>query len=208
MPVDLREIASIAGMPGLYRIVSPTRTGVIIETLTETPVRTTAQAKHRISLLHEISIYTTDPEITVPLADIFDRIRIKHGDDLPIHGKSSNAELSTFMEDVLPDYDRDRVYMSDIKKIANWYGIVKKLLNFDAPSPEAENETATSESKEGKTEKKAKTESKAAGKVEKTDEEKEEKPAKKAKAKTEKSGDEEEKPKAEAKTKKPKKSAE
>ena len=200
MPVDLREIASIAGMPGLFRIVSPTRTGVIIETLAETPVRSTAQAKHRISLLHEISIYTNDPEVTVPLAEIFDNIRTLHGDEIPVHGKSSNAELASFMEAVLPDYDRDRVYMSDIKKIANWYNIVRKFLNFDAAAPETEK--AGEEASEAKPEKKtkAKAETKTA--------EAEEKPAKKTKAKTEKTEEAEEKPKAEAKPKKTKKSAE
>jgi len=205
MPVDLREIASIAGMPGLFRIVSPTRTGVIIETLAESPVRSTAQAKHRISLLHEISIYTNDPEVTVPLSEIFDIIRIKHGDEVPVHGKSENSELASFMENILPDYDRDRVYMSDIKKIANWYNIVKKFLNFDAASPETEK--ATEETKEAKPEKKA-TKAKAEPKAEKK-EEAEEKPAKKTKAKTDKKEEAEEKPKAEAKPKKTtKKSAE
>lgn len=193
MPVDLREIASIAGMPGLYRIVSPTRTGVIIETLTETPVRSTAQAKHRISLLHEISIYTNDPEVTVPLSEVFDNIRQKHGEEAPVTSKSSNNELVAFMEAILPDYDRDRVYMSDIKKIASWFNIVKKHLNFDAP---AANAPETEVAPEPKAEKKTKAKAETA--------EPEEKPAKKAKAK--KADDEE--PKAEAKPKKTKKSAE
>jgi hypothetical protein len=200
MPVDLREIASIAGMPGLFRIVSPTRTGVIIETLAETPVRSTAQAKHRISLLHEISIYTNDPEVTIPLSEIFDNIRTQHGDEIPVHGKSSNAELTSFMESILPDYDRDRVYMSDIKKIANWYNIVKKFLNFDAAA--LEKESATAEEPTEKAEKKTKA------KAETKTEEAEEKPAKKTKAKTETKDEADEKPKAEAKPKKTKKSAE
>lgn len=151
MPVDLREIASISGMPGLYRIISPTRSGVIIETLAETPVRSAAQAKHRISLLHEISIYTNDPEVTVPLAEVFDRIRTKHGDNVPVNAKSSNQELSAFMENVLPDYDRDRVYMSDIKKLASWYGIVSKHLPFtEAAAQPAKTENAEEEAKPAK----------------------------------------------------------
>lgn len=130
MPVDLRDIASITGMPGLYRIVSPTRSGVIIETLAENPVRSVAQAKHRISLLHEISIYTNDPDVTVPLSDIFDAARAKYGEEVPVNAKSDNPELVKFMEAVLPDYDRDRVYMSDIKKIASWYNLVSKNIPF------------------------------------------------------------------------------
>ncbi|KAA9340636.1 DUF5606 family protein [Adhaeribacter soli] len=151
MPVDLREIASISGMPGLYRIVSPTRSGVIIETLAENPVRSAAQAKHRISLLHEISIYTNDPEVTAPLSEVFDNIRAKYGDNVPVNGKSSNQELAAFMEAVLPDYDRERVYMSDIKKLAAWYGIVSKNLPFTKATPEAkEAEPAQEEAKPAK----------------------------------------------------------
>ena len=124
-------------MPGLYRIVSPTRSGVIIETLAENPVRSVAQAKHRISLLHEISIYTNDPDKTVPLSDIFDAARAKYGEEAPVNAKSSNPELVKFMEAVLPDYDRDRVYMSDIKKIANWYNMVSKAVPFTEAEEEA-----------------------------------------------------------------------
>ncbi|MBK0402096.1 DUF5606 domain-containing protein [Adhaeribacter sp. BT258] len=144
MPVDLREIASISGMPGLYRILSPTRSGVIIETLADNPVRSAAQAKHRISLLHEISIYTNDPDVTVPLTDIFDNINQQFGENIPVNAKSSSQELTAFMEKILPDYDRERVYMSDIKKIASWYLLVKKHLTFTeaAAQPEAEEKPA------------------------------------------------------------------
>ena len=178
MPVDLREIASISGMPGLYRIVSPTRSGVIIETLADKPVRSAAQAKHRISLLHEISMYTNDPDVTVPLSEVFDRVNAEFGENIPVNAKSSNQELTAFMEKVLPDYDRERVYISDIKKLASWYALVRKHLNFTeaVAQPEAPVEAGN-----------------------------EEKPAKKTKAKAEKveAGEE-----AEAKPKKTKKSAE
>jgi len=167
MPVDLREIASISGMPGLYRILSPTRSGVIIETLANNPVRMAAQAKHRISLLHEISIYTNDPDVTVPLSEVFDRINAEFGDNIPVNAKSSNQELTAFMEKVLPDYDRDRVYMSDIKKLASWYALVKQLLNFTEANQSAGSEEAETE----------------------------EKPAKKAKAEKVEAGEEEAKPK-------------
>src|SRR5690606_38967271 len=154
MPVDLREIASISGMPGLYRILSPTRNGVIIETLADNPVRSAAQAKHRISLLHEISIYTNDPEVTVPLSEVFDRVNNEFGENIPVTSKSSNQELTAFMEKVLPDYDRDRVYMSDIKKLAAWYSLVKKHLNFTEAA--AQPETKTTEEAEAKPAKKTK----------------------------------------------------
>lgn len=131
MPVNLKDIASIAGMSGLYRIVGPTRSGVIIQTLDDKASRQVAQSKHRISLLHEISIYTQDAEVTVPLADVFDRIKQQHGNDLPVNSKSNNAELFEFFEQIVPDYDRSRVYVSDVKKIVSWYGLVSKYVPFE-----------------------------------------------------------------------------
>ncbi|WP_192823601.1 DUF5606 domain-containing protein [Rufibacter sp. LB8] len=143
MPFDLKEIASISGMPGLYKIIAPTRNGIIVESLAEKPVRSVAQARNRVSILQEISMYTNDAEATVPLADIFDRIKEKYGTNLPVNAKSSTQELSDFMESVLPDYDQERVYASDMKKLVQWYQAVSQFLPYaeekatDAPAPEA-----------------------------------------------------------------------
>jgi len=137
MPVDLKDIASIAGMSGLYRVVSPSRNGIVVEALDEKANRFVAQAKHRISLLSEISVYQENTDETLPLSDVFGRIREKHGNELSLNGKSTNQELTAFMESVVPDYDRDRVYMSDIKKIAGWYNIVSKKVPFTAAETQA-----------------------------------------------------------------------
>ncbi len=149
MPVNLKDIASIAGMSGLYRIVSPTRSGVIIETLDDKANRQVAQSKHRISLLHEISIYTEDAEVTVPLADVFERIRQKYGQEIPVNSKSSNNELFSFIQEIIPDYDRSRVYVSDIKKLVSWFAIVSKYVPFTeaeaTPEPVATTEPALTE---------------------------------------------------------------
>lgn len=143
MPVNLKDIASVAGMSGLYRIVSPTRSGVILETLDDKASRIVAQSKHRISLLHEISIYTEDAEVTVPLADVFDRIHQKYGSDLPLTSKATNVELQSFIAAIIPDYDRSRVYVSDIKKIVNWYQIVLKYVPFEEATSAAETTPAS-----------------------------------------------------------------
>lgn len=159
MPIDLRQVSAIAGMSGLYRIVKPTRNGVIVESLSDKPTRMVAQARHRMSLLDEISIYTTDEEATVPLADVMDRIHQKYNGELPFGEKPSDDELKSFMADVLPDYDEDRVYVSDMRKLATWYSIVNKHVGF-AAAEEATEEAAPEEneadSKEEKTESKAK----------------------------------------------------
>ena len=93
MPIDLRQVAAISGMSGLYRVVKPTRTGVIVESLEENPKNLVAQARHRMSLLDEISIYTTDEEGTVPLAQVFDLMHQKYGDKLPLSEIACNRVL-------------------------------------------------------------------------------------------------------------------
>ena len=151
MPVDLKDIASIAGMSGLYRVVSPSRNGIVVETLDEKNNRFVAQAKHRISLLSEISVYQQNTEETLPLGEVFERIRQQEGNEVKVNSKSSSAELTQFMETIVPDYDRDRVYISDIKKITGWYNIVSKHVPFteaqEAETTASEPETVENNSK-------------------------------------------------------------
>ena len=142
MPYDLKEIAAISGMPGLYRLISPTRTGVIIEALDERGTRSIASARNKVSLLQEISIYTEDYDKTVPLAEVFDLIHQQHGTELDLTGKSDDRDLAAFMAGVLPDYDRERVYMSDIKKLVNWYRVVSQQLPYQEAAEEEETEVA------------------------------------------------------------------
>ena len=151
MPIDLRQVAAIAGMSGLYRIVKPTRNGVIVESLSDNPTRLVAQARHRMSLLDEISIYTTDEEATVPLAEVFDRIHQKYNGDLPLSEKPTDSELKNFMAEVLPEYDEDRVYVSDMKKLANWYTIVSKHMEFTKAegATESDEKEESEDKKEG-----------------------------------------------------------
>ena len=138
MPYELQELAAISGMPGLYRLVRAARHGVLVESLDERATRTLAPARNKVSLLSEISIYTQDPDQTVLLTDVFERIYQKHGPAVPVTAKSSDGELTAFLADVMPDYDRDRVYLSDIKKLATWYGIVSKHRPYQAAAEAAE----------------------------------------------------------------------
>ncbi len=130
MPYELKELAAISGMPGLYRLLKAARHGVLVETLDDQHARSMAPARNKVSLLSEISIYTTDYDVNVPLDEAFDRIRVTHGDAFAVTNKSSEAELTAFMEKALPEYDRERVYLSDIKKLAHWYGIVSKQVPY------------------------------------------------------------------------------
>ncbi|MBJ6109791.1 DUF5606 domain-containing protein [Hymenobacter sp. BT523] len=151
MPYELQELAAISGMPGLYRLVRAARHGVLVESLDEKATRTLAPARNKVSLLSEISIYTQDPDQTVPLTEVFERIYQKHGAASPVTAKSSEGELTDFLAGVIPDYDRDRVYLSDIKKLATWYGIVSKHRPYqaapaaEAPATETTAETPTAD---------------------------------------------------------------
>ena len=137
MPYELREIAAISGLPGLYRLLKAARHGVLVESLDARAARSMAPARNKVSLLAEISIYTTDYDVNVPLADVFERLHAHYGPELPVTGKSGEAELTEFMAHAVPDYDRDRVYLSDIKKLAAWYGIVSQHLPYQPAADDA-----------------------------------------------------------------------
>lgn len=149
--MDLKEIASISGKGGLFRIVKPTRSGVIVESLDDKAARMVATANHRISVLKEISIYTNDAEGSAPLEDVLQTIYKEFGDDPGVDSSSSSEELKAFLQHILPDYDRDRVYVSDIKKLVGWYKILLQFApealqpaadNAEAKAPETEKEEA------------------------------------------------------------------
>lgn len=124
--MNLKEIASIAGKGGLFHILKPTRGGVIVETLDEQRKKVVVGANYRVSVLKEVSIYTTDSEGSVPLQEIFYKIYDEFGNDLGVDTSSDPEELQAFLKHVLPEYDEERVYPSDMKKLVSWYKILYK----------------------------------------------------------------------------------
>ena len=122
----LNEIAHISGKSGLYKVLKPTRTGVIVETLDALKQRSVVSGQTRISVLKDISLYLDDhQDSTLPLADLFNSLHEKFRGQLPIEPKkSSEAELFGIIATIVPNYDSDRVYASDIKKILSWYLIL------------------------------------------------------------------------------------
>lgn len=124
--MELSEIASIAGKGGLFKITKPTRSGVIVETLDEKKQKMVASADNRISILKEISIYTTDQEGSKPLEDVLRKIHQEFEGDPGVNSSSNPEELKAFMKHIVPEYDMDRVYVSDIKKLVSWYNILYK----------------------------------------------------------------------------------
>jgi hypothetical protein len=124
--MTLGEIATLSGKGGLFKVVAPTKSGVILESLDETKTKIVATTSQRLSLLNEISIYTTTKEGTVALADVLKKIHAEFKDDLGVDANSEASELKSFLKSILPEYDEDRVYVSDIKKLVKWYEIISR----------------------------------------------------------------------------------
>lgn len=120
--MNLTNIAAVAGKPGLYRVIKPTRTGVILESIGEKRSRFAVGMNSRVSVLKEIAVYVHNAEGSVPLAEVFQAMRKKR-EIIPSPGASAE-ELTAFMAEILPDFDRQKVYPSDIKKLITWFNIL------------------------------------------------------------------------------------
>ena len=142
--MDLTEIMSISGKPGLYKMISQTKNGMLVESLLDEK-RFPVFAHEKISSLEEISIFTETEDL--PLKDIFKKINDLLEGGKALSHKSSPEELKEFFDDVVPDYDKERVYVSDIKKVIQWYNLLheKEMLDF------TEEEEDKEESKEAET---------------------------------------------------------
>jgi len=142
--MSLDKILSISGKPGLFQIVTQTRTGAVVESLIDKK-RITVGAHSNISILSEIAIYTLTEE--VPLRDVLKKVREKEdGKPTSISHKDNKDTLEEFFFEVLPDYDEDRVYPSDIKKVVQWYNLLQKNNLLEAL--ESEDKPDTSEEEE------------------------------------------------------------
>ena len=141
--MSLDKILSISGKPGLFQIVTQTRTGAIVESLIDKK-RITVGAHSNISILSEIAIYTLTEE--VPLKDVLKKVKDKeNGGPTSISHKDGKDTLEEFFFEVLPDYDEDRVYASDIKKVIQWYNLLQQNSMLDFENPEVENEKSSEE---------------------------------------------------------------
>lgn len=124
--MKLSEIASVSGKGGLFKVVTSTKSGLILESLDEAKQKLVAAANQRISILQEISIYTNTKEGTVSLDEVLQKIHKTFGADPGVDSESDASELKAFLKSILPEYDEERVYVSDIKKLVKWYGILAK----------------------------------------------------------------------------------
>lgn len=139
--MNLTKILAISGKPGLYELKVQTRTGFVAESLIDGK-KITVNLKSNVSLLSEISIYTYEGE--KPLTEVMQQIAVKENKGQAISHKEDNATLTAYFKQILPDYDEERVYPSDIKKVLNWYNTLqaKGLVTDLAPAVEEAKEEA------------------------------------------------------------------
>ena len=129
----LKEILSISGKPGLYKQVSKGKNMIIVESLSDGK-RMPTFLRDKVVSLGDIQIFTNTGEIS--LAEVFENISRKENAQVcPIDNKADNDTLRNYMQEILLEYDRDRVYPSDMRKIFLWYNILinKGITNFESP---------------------------------------------------------------------------
>jgi hypothetical protein len=133
--MNLEKILSISGKPGLYALKVQTRTGFLAESLVDGK-KISVSLKVNVSLLSEISIYTLNEE--KPLTEVMRNIAIKENEGPAISHKEGNATLVAYFSEILPEYDSERVYPSDIKKVLNWYNLLQSKGMVSKEEPKIE----------------------------------------------------------------------
>jgi len=121
--MEFSKIIAVSGKPGLFEILSQTKTGVIVKALADGK-RMPITATHNVSLLENIAMFTYEED--VPLGEVFKNIAQKEDGKETISHKESKQVLESFFAEVLPNYDEERVYASNIKKVVQWYNILAK----------------------------------------------------------------------------------
>jgi len=143
--MKLKGILSISGYPDLYKLVSQARNGIIVESLV-TKKRMQAFASSKISSLEDIAMYTTGEDL--PLVNVFKNVYELEAGGKTVDNKLNNDEIRIHFEKVLPDYDKERVYVSDMRRVFKWYNMLQEmnLLDF-SEEPEKEENNEISETK-------------------------------------------------------------
>lgn len=135
--MNVEKILAIAGKPGLYELKIQTRSGFLAESLLDGK-KITVGLRSNVSLLSEISMYTYSAE--KPLVEIMRAIAVKENEGpTAVSHKDDNVKLIAYFKEILPDYDEDRVYASDIKKLLNWYNILQSKGMVSKEEPKVEN---------------------------------------------------------------------
>jgi Domain of unknown function (DUF5606) len=145
----LKDILAISGEPGLFRFIAQGKNAIIVEHL-ETKKRSSAYGSAKVSSLDDIAIFTEKEDL--PLGKVFDLIYEKENGGAAPDSKSDVVKLKAWFEGIIPEYSKDKVYTSDIKKVVQWYNILHNLnmLVKEEPEKEAEEKPAKAKSDKGK----------------------------------------------------------
>lgn len=133
----LKDILAISGEPGLFKFIAQGKNAMIVEHL-ETKKRSSAYGTAKVSSLEDIAIFTDKEDM--PLGKVFDLIHDKRNGGPAIDSKSDAVKLNAWFEEILPEYSKDKVYTSDIKKVAQWYNILHRLNLLVKEEPESADE--------------------------------------------------------------------
>ena len=140
--MSLKGIISISGMPGLYKVLAQTKTGFIVESLTDKK-RLPVASTQRISMLDDISVFTTADDL--PLREVLLKLKEHAEGHTLADPKADPDKLRTFFRKIVPEYDTERVYPSDIKKIITWYHLVKDIVDIEDPEEKVAEDNAEPE---------------------------------------------------------------
>ncbi|MEL6676945.1 MAG: DUF5606 domain-containing protein [Bacteroidota bacterium] len=176
MSILFKDVVALTGSPGLYQVLKTQEKGIVVESMDERKKRQLVRGNMMVSKLMDVSIYTDDD--SEPLVHVMKAIEEKFGAELPVTKKSSSAELLDFLGEVLPSFDRERVYASNVKKLISWYKLLSSLgVAFEVEQEEEEGEAQEAapaeekapEAEEKKPKKKAPAKKTAAKKAESED---------------------------------------
>jgi hypothetical protein len=137
--MELKDIVSVSGVAGLHKVIGRNKVGLIVETI-GTGRKFATSASQRVSILSDIAMFTDEGE--VKLWQVLQSLKAldDKGQQVPA-GSASNDEIQAYMAQVLPNYDRERVYPSDMKKLFNWFGMIKSTLDWEILGQEEEEST-------------------------------------------------------------------
>jgi hypothetical protein len=140
----LKDILAISGESGLFKFIAQGKNAIIVEHI-ETGKRSSAFSSAKVSSLEDISVFTEKEDL--PLGKVFDKIYEKESGGPAIDSKAETEKLKKYFEEIIPDYSREKVYASDIKKIILWYNLLQKkeMLVKEEPEKAAETEKTVSE---------------------------------------------------------------
>jgi hypothetical protein len=142
--MDLKDIMSVSGKSGLFKSIAQTKNGLIVESLVDKK-RFPVYISDKVSALEDISVFTNDKDIA--LKEVVELIFKKESGGPCIDPKSDDTKIKKYFEEVLPDYDKERVYISDIRKLFTWYNLLQShgLLKLDEEKKEDPSEKVSSD---------------------------------------------------------------